>query len=102
MTPADLRELREAARDRVVVNENPLGTWYANTVYRGDTTELHALAPDLALALADAWEALERIAGKPGEKLLYSMKPGGEWTERHEVYENIARAVLAKLEGLGA
>ena len=101
MTPADLRELREAARDRVVVNENPLGTWYANTVYRGDTTELHALAPDLALALADTWEALAEIRdlGRVG----WAETPAkGGYHERYGDIASAAEAVLAKLEGLGA
>lgn len=38
--------------------------------------------------------ALWRIANGQNLRLLTTLKPNGEWTERHEVYENIARNAL--------
>ena len=96
MTPADLRERVEAATS---------GPWitYGGGVsgppmddigtMRSEDCALIALAPDLALALVDAWKALESTSN-----LLYL---GMDSHERIALREQV-HAVLAKLEGLGA
>ena len=117
MTPADLRQRVEAATPGPwrnegrfvgalkikVVAEVPEGGIYHGKVDAANT-RLIALAPDLALALADAWEALEfalRHEPKKHRKAFFE-EEGGEPQYPGDCGWCDVRRVLAKLEGLEA
>ena len=107
VTPADLRKRAKEATPGPwrnegrfvralkikVVAEVPEGGIYHGKVDAANT-RLIALAPDLADALADTWGALRDLVEDYEEVDPFPTSDG------HPLYA--ARAVLAKLEGLGA
>ena len=106
MTPADLRQRVEEATpgpwywiDRFVWGfEGPKIKRLSEAKISASDAALISLAPDLALALAEAWEALDGLV-KHTEQFCLDRAPDVDLTcPAHKT----GRAVLAKLEGLGA
>ena len=103
MTPADLRELREAAT-------RPEGKCSREEFdrYLDADERFTALAPALAQALEEAWEALEwaldvhELTLRRLDELDPEPSSDPEHMRIREAGMAKARAVLAKLERLGA